>query len=80
MLFQLKSFKMKKKNQDVNSLIQGIEAILLKNRCSLLDEEKVLLENCLTQLKSGEDNKITLAQIAKWLLLFLKIDDIIDFL
>lgn len=67
------------KNQDVDSLIQGIEAILLKNRCSFSKDEKMLLENCLTELRKSVFNvadfsKLT-EKIAKWLLLFFELSD-----
>lgn len=32
--------------QDADSLIQGIDAIILKNRCSFSDEELQLLHDC----------------------------------
>lgn len=70
---------MKNKNQDVYSLIQGIEAILSKNRCSLSDDEKVLLENCLTELRKPAikvaDLTSLMEKIAKWLLLYLELSD-----
>lgn len=37
--------------QDIDSLIQGISTILSKNRCSLTDEEIVLLQDCMKQLE-----------------------------
>lgn len=70
---------MKKKNQDVYSLIQVVEAILSKNRCSLSDDEKVLLENCLTELRKPTPTNAhvfkILEKVAKWLLLFFELGD-----
>lgn len=37
--------------QDIDSLILGISTILSKNRCSLTDEERVLLQDCIKQLE-----------------------------
>lgn len=66
---------MKNLNQDVNNLIRGIEIILSKDRCPLSDEEKVLLKNCLFQLKKSEKKETDILKIyetlAKWLLIFL---------
>lgn len=70
---------MKNKNQDVYSLIQGIEVILSKNRCSLSDDEKVLLENCLTELRKPAitvaDLTLLMEKAAKWLLLYFELGD-----
>ena len=37
--------------QDIDSLIRGLSTILSKNRCSLTDEERVLLQDCMKQLE-----------------------------
>ncbi len=42
---------MKEKKKDIDSLIQGISSILSKNRCSLTDEDIVLLQKCKKQLE-----------------------------
>ena len=42
---------MKEKKKDIDSLIQGISSILSKNRCSLTDEDIVLLQECKKQLE-----------------------------
>lgn len=39
------------KKKDIDGLIQGIRAILSKNRCSLTDDEIALLQDCMKQLK-----------------------------
>ena len=69
----------KNKNQDVDSLIYGIETILSKNRCSLSKDEKTLLENCLTELKKPVFNVADFFKLiektAKWLLLYFELSD-----
>lgn len=63
------------KNQKQEALIQGIETLLSTNRCSLTDDEKALLQNCLTELKEKNSlpNLATLETIIKWLLLFFEV-------
>ena len=63
------------KNQKQKALIQGIETLLSTNRCSLTDDEKALLQNCLTELKEKNSlpNLATLETIIKWLLLFFEV-------
>ena len=39
------------KKKDIDGLIQGIRAILSKNRCSLTEDEIALLQDCMKQLK-----------------------------
>lgn len=70
---------MKNENQDVYSLMQGIQTILAKNRCSLQDEEKKLLENCLTELRKVSideyNTSLSIEKIAKWLLMFFELNN-----
>jgi len=40
-----------KQNKDIDGLIQGIQAILLENRCSFSDEEKSHLAKAISYLK-----------------------------
>lgn len=63
------------KNQKQKALIQGIETLLTKDRCSLTDDEKALLQNCLTELKKKNSlpNQATLETIIKWFLLFFEV-------
>jgi hypothetical protein len=42
---------------NLESLIQGIEAFISKNRCSLSNEDLVLLNDCLSFLKSSKQTK-----------------------
>lgn len=63
------------KNQKHEVLVQGIETLLSTNRCPLTDDDKVLLQNCLTELK--EKNSLpdlaSLEKVARWLLLFFEV-------
>lgn len=65
-----------KKQKTLDGLIQCIEAILSEGRCSLTDEDKVLLQNCLAELKISpkdfSDIQVRLENVAKWLLAFLE--------
>ncbi len=68
-----------KKNvyKNVDGLIQGIETILSKNRCSLSEEEKVLLTETLSFLKKskkiGDKKPIDWSLIMKGLKLLLQV-------
>lgn len=75
---------MKKKflEKDIDSLIQGISTILSKNRCSLTDEEIVLLQDCKKQLelqnkKSQIDWDVVLKIIAMLCRLFIIFKDVL---
>lgn len=49
---------MKKKAKSLDDLETGIKQLLLEDRCSFSDEEKVLLNECITaiqQLKKSRD-------------------------
>ena len=63
------------RNQKHEALIQGIETLLSANRCSLTNDDKVLLQNCLTELK--EKNSLpdlaALEKVARWLLLLFEV-------
>lgn len=49
-------------------LIQGIEAFISKNRCSLSDEDLVLLNDCLSFLKSSaKTKKLSFEDVGKFL-------------
>jgi len=43
--------------QNVDSLIQGIDTIVLKNRCSFSDEELLLIKECKQTLKKFKKAK-----------------------
>lgn len=54
-------------------LIQGIEAFILKNRCSLSNEDLVLLNDCLSFLKSSaKTKKLSFEDVGKFLWPILK--------
>lgn len=61
------------------SLIQGIEAFISRNRCSLSNEELVLLNGCLDFIKSSKKTKMpsleTLGKIAEFALRLLSASD-----
>ena len=61
------------------SLIQGIEAFISRNRCSLSNEELVLLNDCLEFIKSCKKTKIpsleTVGKIAEFALKLLSASD-----
>lgn len=74
-----------KKNNYEECLVQGIEAFISRNRCSLSNEDLVLLKNCLNFIKSSkETNKLSLESIGKISELLLKFlyasDKIMDLL
>jgi len=68
-----------KKNQKLVNLIQGIEDLLSESRCPLTEEDKVLLKNCLKELRSMNENSTNLLKITekviKWFLLFFDVYD-----
>ncbi len=45
---------MTKKVKSLDDLLQGIKQLLLENRCSFSDEEKVLLNDCLAYLQQSK--------------------------
>ena len=61
------------------SLVQGIEAFISRNRCSLSNEDLVLLNDCLEFIKSSKKTKMppleTVGRIAELLLKFLSASD-----
>ena len=61
------------------SLIQGIEAFISRNRCSLSNEELVLLNGCLDFIKSCKKTQMpsleTMGKIVELLLKFLSASD-----
>ena len=61
------------------SLVQGIEAFISRNRCSLSNEDLVLLNDCLDFIKSCKKTKMpsleTVGRIAELLLKFLSASD-----
>lgn len=65
-----------KKHQNLDDLIQGIRKVLSENRCSLSDEDKVLLQNCLDELenhkKEDSNPQQTIAKVIGLLLAFWK--------
>ena len=61
------------KNYYVDSLMQGIKAILSENRCSLTDDDKVLLTECLAELQRTKNRKDVIQvieRIAHYFVLF----------
>lgn len=66
-----------KKQKTLDGLIQCIETILSEGRCSLNDEDKVLLQNCLSELKAPNEDfsdiQVHLENAATWILLFLEV-------
>ncbi len=62
-------------NQKHEALIQGIEELLSKDRCPLTDDDKVLLQNCLTELKTKNSlpDLASFEKVARWLLLFFEV-------
>ena len=68
-----------KLNQE--SLVQGIEAFISRNRCSLSNEDLVLLNDCLGFIKSCKKTKKpsleTMGKIVELLLKFLSASDVI---
>lgn len=66
-----------KKHQNLDDLIQGIRDVLSENRCSLSDEDKVLLQNCLDELechKKENSNPLqTITKVVGLLLTFWKV-------
>ena len=74
---------MKNKKFDLECLIQGIEAFISKNRCSLSDEDLVLLNDCLSFLKnSAKTKKLSFEDVGKFLWPIIKLlstaNDILD--
>lgn len=70
-------------NFNLECLIQGIEAFISKNRCSLSDEDLVLLNDCLSFLKSSaKTKKLSFEDVEKFLWFVLKFlsttNDILD--
>ncbi len=68
---------MLKNNQNIDSLIQGIITIT-KNRCSLLDEDVILLNEAILQLeklkhKQGQNELTNLLLVAKIVETFVKV-------
>ncbi len=68
---------------NLECLIQGIEAFILKNRCSLSDEDLVLLNDCLSFLKSStKTKKLSFENVGKFLWPIIKFlstaNDILD--
>lgn len=64
-------------------LIQGIDVFISKNRCSLSDEDLVLLNDCLNFLKSSaKTKKLSFEDVGKFLWSVLKFlstaNDILD--
>lgn len=61
------------------SLIQGIEAFISRNRCSLSNDDVVLLNDCLDFIKSCKKTQMpsleTMGKIAELLLKFLSASD-----
>ena len=61
------------------SLVQGIEAFISRNRCSLSNEDLVLLKDCLDFIKSCKKTKMpsleTMGKIAELLLKILSASD-----
>lgn len=68
-----------KKNQKLVNLIQGIEDLLSESRCPLTDEDKVLLKNCLKELRGIDENSTDsleiIEKVIKWILLFFDVLD-----
>ena len=66
-----------KLNQE--SLMQGIEAFISRNRCSLSNEDLVLLNDCLDFIKSCKKTQMpsfeTMGKIVELLLKFLSASD-----
>ena len=64
------------KIRKLDSLIQGIEAILSKNRCSLMVEEVIILEDCICHLqeckKSPKKLKVSMEKLSKAVDILLK--------
>lgn len=44
----------KNKEKEIEELIQGIKALLSTDRCSLNDEDKVLLQSCIAMLRKAK--------------------------
>lgn len=64
---------MKNHKNDLECLIQGIEAFISKNRCSLSDEDLVLLNDCLSCLKSrAKTRNLSFEDVGKFLWSVLK--------
>lgn len=61
------------------SLVQGIEAFISRNRCSLSNEDLVLLNDCLEFIKSSKKTKMpsleTVGKIAEFALRLLSASD-----
>lgn len=68
-----------KKNQKLEDLIRGMEDLLSKDRCPLTDDEKVLLENCVKELRDPNeklpDFLFQIENVTKWLLLLFEVGD-----
>ena len=66
-----------KLNQE--SLVQGIKAFISRNRCSLSNDDVVLLNDCLDFIKSCKKTQMpsleTMGKIAELLLKFLSASD-----
>lgn len=66
------------KNQKLADLVQGIEGLLSKGRCSLSDEDEALLKSCIAELKSLSNKpnwRDSMENVTKWLLLFFEVYD-----
>jgi hypothetical protein len=48
-----------KKIESLGDLETGIKQLLLENRCSFSDEEKVILKNCLLLIRQAKRNQTT---------------------
>ena len=60
-------------NFNLECLIQGIEVFISKNRCSLSDEDLVLLNDCLSFLRSSaKTKKLSFEDVGKFLWFVLK--------
>lgn len=72
---------MRKQNYNLEGLIQGIESFIANNRCSLTNEDLVLLIDCLKVLKDdAKTNWLSFEKISKileFILMFLSTSDII---
>jgi hypothetical protein len=76
---RLKSIEYMYNKLNQESLIQGIEAFISRNRCSLSNEDLVLLNDCLDFIKSCKKTQMpsleTMGKIVELLLKFLSASD-----
>ncbi len=65
----MKNFK------NVDRLIQGIESIISENRCSLSEEDILLLEECIVEFSNTKikGSEVKLTQLVKLSELFLRV-------